>query len=166
MTATFRLSRGAARAHTSNALLCTCAARALLLACALTLAGCETVGGLNGSRPQIAEREDDNAAAGANLESLNDVVKRNPGNPEAFNTRGVALAKIGRYQEAISDFSNAVKLDPNNAPALTNRALAYRQINRNDAALNDFTRAVTSNPNHAPAYLGRANLLRAQGNLG
>ena len=56
-------------------------------------------------------------------------MKRNP-TPEAFNTRGVAYARVARYQEAIADFSQAIKLDAGNAAAFTNRALAYRQIKR------------------------------------
>ena len=129
----------------------------------LGLAGCaETIGT---PRTRVAEVVDtDPNAASANLASLSDVVKRNP-TPEAFNTRGVAYARVARYQEAIADFTQAIKLDPGNAAAFTNRALAYRQIKREDAALADFDHAIQANPNHAPAYLGRANLLRAQGAL-
>ena len=134
---------------------------------AALLGGCETSSGI--LRPPgrgIAETtETDPRAASANIESLTDVIKRNPSSPEAFNTRGVAYARIGSFQEAIDDFTQSIRLDPNNFAAYTNRALAYRQANRNDLARIDFDRAIAANPNHAPAYIGRANLLRAQGNL-
>ena len=134
---------------------------------ALALAGCLT--------DQVVERppgrgiaevsETDPRAAQANIESLSDVIRRNPSSPEAYNTRGSAYARLGHFQEAVDDFTQAIRLDPNNFTAYTNRALAYRQSSRNDLARVDFDRAISANPNHAPAYIGRANLLRAQGNL-
>ena len=132
----------------------------------LALAGCETASGIRPPGRGIAEIADtDPKAASANIDSLTEVIRRNPSSAEAYNTRGVAYARVGRFSEAIADFSQAVKLDANNAAAYTNRALASRQIGQNDSARADFDRAIQVNPNHAPAYVGRANLLRAQGNL-
>jgi len=140
---------------------------ALLLAISLALAGCETATNIMGKQgtgiAEVANQSPQEASA--NLASLTDVIQRNPTSAEAYNTRGVAYAKIGKFQEAIADFNQSIKLNPNNAASLTNRALAYRQVNREDAALFDFNRAVEADPNHAPAYLGRANLLRVQGKL-
>ena len=55
----------------------------------------------------------------------------------AAKTAGASFsdARIGRYQEAIADFTAAIKVDPQNAPALTNRALALSELKRPDAAL-------------------------------
>ena len=124
----------------------------------LGLTACsETIGT---PRTRVAEVVDtDPNAASANLASLSEVVKRNQ-TPEAFNTRGVAYARVARYQEAIADFTAAIKLDPGNAAAFTNRALAYRQIKREDAALADFDHAIQANPQHAPAYVGRGMVYR------
>ena len=85
-----------------------------------------------------------------NLGSLTEVIERNPSDPGAYNTRGAAYARLGRYSDAIADFNKAVQLDPGNAPAYTNRALAFRQTNRNDAALADFTRAVEADAELRP----------------
>src|SRR5208283_1267898 len=143
---------------------------AALAAAALAMAmldGCAAGDGI--IRPAgrgIAETtETDARAADTNIASLTDVIKRNPSSGDAYNTRGVAYARIGRFQEAVEDFTAAIRLDPNNFAAYTNRALAYRQANHNDLARIDFDRALSANPNHAPALIGRANLLRAQGNL-
>ena len=123
---------------------------------ALTFGGCETAGGLRPPGRGIAEVADtDPKAASANIDSLSDVIRRNPSSPEAYNTRGVAYARIGRFSEAIDDFTHAIQLDPNNFAAYTNRALAYRQPGHNDLARVDFDRAISANPNHAPAYIGR-----------
>jgi tetratricopeptide (TPR) repeat protein len=119
---------------------------------AIALAGCDTVSG-GGRGAGIAELDTGEASAAkasVNIGSLSEVVNRNPNDPQAYNTRGAAYARIGRYSDAISDFAKAVQIDPNNAAALTNRGLALRQSGRNDAALADFNRATTVNPNYAP----------------
>ncbi len=128
-------------------------------------AACDTVSAV-GPRVAVAEVESaDNPAASVNLASLTEVVNRRPNDPEAFNQRGAAYARLGRFNEAIADFSRAVSLDASFAPALTNRGLAQRQSGRDDAALQDFSRAIEANPNYAPAYLARGNLLRARNQL-
>jgi len=103
---------------------------ALLLAISLALAGCETATNIMGKQgtgiAEVANQSPQEASA--NLASLTDVIQRNPTSAEAYNTRGVAYAKIGKFQEAIADFNQSIKLNPNNAASLTNRALAYRRL--------------------------------------
>ena len=131
---------------------------------ALLTAGCNSLGGPAAIRSAgVAEVEQRSEATETNIASLNQVVSANPNSPEPYNTRGAAFARVGRFQEAITDFSTAIKLDPNNVAAYTNRALAYRQINRAEQAQADFNMAISVNPRHAPAYVGRANLLRSMG---
>ena len=101
---------------------------------ALALAGCDTVSSMSGQ--SVAELDTASAAeASVNIGSLSEVVSRNPNDPGAYNTRGAAYARVGRYSDAIADFTKAVQLDPNLGSAYTNRALALRQSGRNDAAL-------------------------------
>ena len=139
-----------------------------LVAGGFSLAGCGSSGpgvaGLPGNGVAEIAKESPEAAS-ANISSLSDVVDRNPNSAEALTTRGVAYAKIGQYDSAISDFSKATQINPNSAAALTDRALAYRSIGRNEEAMADFNRAITANASHMPAYLGRANLERVQGQL-
>ena len=131
----------------------------------LALGACsETLGSFTGPSAKVAELDPDNSgAAKGNLASLSDVIQRNPNDPVAYNTRGVAYAKVGQFPQAIEDFSRAIQLDPHFSGAYTNRALAYRQMEKDGPALADFSAALTANPNDAAAYLGRGNLLRAQG---
>ncbi len=70
-----------------------------------------------------------------NIDSLTEVIQRNPSDPVAYNTRGVVYAKLGRYSNAVDDFSHAIALDPHFAGAYTNRALAYRQQKQDDLAM-------------------------------
>ena len=86
----------------------------------MALAGCETASGIRPPGRGIAEIADtDPKAASANIDSLSEVIRRNPSSAEAYNTRGVAYARIGRFQEAVGDFTQALKIEPNNAPAYT-----------------------------------------------
>eukprot|EP01042_Synura_sphagnicola_P030749 gene30749-39611_t len=77
---------------------------------ALALAGCDTVS--MGSGAGVAELQTENTeAASVNIGSLSEVINRNPNDPQAYNTRGAAYARIGRYSDAISDFTKAVQID-------------------------------------------------------
>ena len=134
----------------------------LVCAVAFALAGCSET--LSGPSARVAEIEPDTTGAtSGNISSLTDVIKRNPNDAVAYNTRGIAYAKAEKFQSAIDDFSKAIQLDPHFAGAYTNRALAYRQIEKDGPALADFNAAIVANPNDAAAYLGRGNLLRAAG---
>jgi Tfp pilus assembly protein PilF len=116
----------------------------VVVAAALALAGCENVG--LGARPtgNVAEVEvDASGASAANIASLSDVIQRNPNDSVAYNTRGAAYAKTGRYQSAIDDFTRAIQIDPNFVGAYVNRALAYRQTEKDGLALASCARRVT-----------------------
>ena len=105
------------------------------------------MGSLNGPSAKVAEVEPDTTgAARGNIASLTDVIQRNPNDPTAYNTRGIAYAKIGQYQNAIEDFTKAIQLDPHFSGAYTNRALAFRQIGKDGPALADFNQAIAANP--------------------
>src|SRR5690242_12606710 len=74
---------------------------------ALGLAGCETVGG-GVTRHIAVVEEDTQGTSKVNIASLTDVITRNPSDPSAYNTRGAAYARVGRYGDAIADFTKAV----------------------------------------------------------
>jgi tetratricopeptide (TPR) repeat protein len=88
----------------------------------LSLAGCETATGIRPPGRGIAEISDaDSRSSAANIESLTDVIKRNPSSAEAYNTRGAAYARAGNFSDAVNDFSQAINLDPNSAAATIRR---------------------------------------------
>ncbi len=55
---------------------------------------------------------------------------------------GISLDKLGRYTEAVSDFTRAVELDPGNANALFNRGSALDSLGEFDRAVADYTLAL------------------------
>src|SRR5690606_11159960 len=68
---------------------------ACMIAAALALAGCQTATGPLGEVAGV------DAAQGSseNIASLTAVIERSPNDPEAYNVRGTALGRGGRYQE-------------------------------------------------------------------
>ena len=67
---------------------------------------------------------------------------RDPNDAAAYNDRGVAYARKGKYDRAIQDFDQALRLDPNQALAYYNRGLAYRRKGEYKRARSDFSKAL------------------------
>ncbi len=77
------------------------------------------------------------------------------GDPNAYIDRGVAHARIYKYDQAISDFTEALKINPRFALAYYSRATIYEKIGKFDQAISDLTKAVEINPRFAEAYYAR-----------
>ena len=75
-----------------------------------------------------------------NISSLTAVIDRNPQDPEAYNVRGSAYGRGGKYREALKDFDTAIQLKPNFYQAYANRALIHRFLGDQAAALADYNR--------------------------
>src|SRR5690606_27179277 len=73
---------------------------------ALALAGCQTATGPLGEVAGV------DAAQGSseNIASLTSVIQRSPNDAEAYNVRGTALGRGGRYKEALEDFDTAIRI--------------------------------------------------------
>jgi tetratricopeptide (TPR) repeat protein len=76
--------------------------------------------------------------------------------PNAYNNRGIALAKEGRYEAAIARFTRACQRNPLFAEAYYNRALVDLAIGQLGQAVSDFTKAVQIKPGLVEGYAGRA----------
>src|SRR5687767_7402666 len=79
---------------------------AVAILLALPLAACQSGPVGEVASIDIAQGSEENIA------SLTAVIERNPRDPEAFNVRGSAYGRGGRYKEALEDFNSAVKLNP------------------------------------------------------
>ena len=130
-----------------------------LAAAAIALAGCETAG--VGS--QLATTIDADQGSQENIASLTEVIRANPSDPAAYNVRGSAFGRAGRYQDAMRDFDQAIALNPRFFEAYANRALIWRSMGDLGRAAEDYNRAIQINPRYDTAYIGRGELYRRAG---
>jgi tetratricopeptide (TPR) repeat protein len=127
----------------------------LLTLCAL--AGCSAA-----NVPQEVALRQQEAAAGQvdNIESLTEIIEKNPQDVNALNLRGTAYGQAGDYQNAMDDFNAALKIKPDFPQAYSNRALVFVRIDSLPRAIADYDRAIEINPDYAAAYVGRGNVHR------
>lgn len=79
------------------------------------------------------------------------------------NRLGVALARLGRTEEALAAFQRAVALDANQPSAWTNLGNAYQELGRLDEAREAYERALDLDPDHPLAHHNLGALLRKLG---
>lgn len=120
----------------------------------------------------------------ANVYCLTAAIQRDPTNAALFYSRARQYYSIGRYPEAIADFSRSINLNPSTLYVYLNRAQAYFVTGQTDLAASDirhslladpnsfhscdednakfailcYTEAVTLNPQNARAYYLRGNV--------
>jgi len=56
------------------------------------------------------------------IQFLNKSIEKNTNNAEAFNARGVALFELGKYNDALLDYTQATQIAPKDYKAYFNRA--------------------------------------------
>jgi tetratricopeptide (TPR) repeat protein len=87
---------------------------------------------------------------------FSEAIRQNPNDPDAYNTRGMALLNRGQADEAIPFFNKALELNPKSEVAYTERGRAKMKLEDAAGAHDDFTKAIELNPKFAPAYRKRA----------
>ena len=85
----------------------------------------------------------------------------------AYNNRGNAKNKLGKYFEAISDYDQAIRLDSDDARAYYNRGLAKNKLGQYfEAAISDYDEAIRLAPDDVRIYVNRGNAKRDTGKIG
>jgi tetratricopeptide (TPR) repeat protein len=102
----------------------------------------------------LGENEQDYTAAVAVFTGC--ILKR-PKHVHAYFCRGIAFQHLGRFDEALTDYTKAIELNPNNFWHWYNRGNAYRKLNLPRKALPDYTKAVELEPKFAQAWYNRGN---------
>jgi Tfp pilus assembly protein PilF len=114
-----------------------------IMLAAIALSGCSINLGSLSSEP---EKEAPKAApAGASVAEA-----------VAATTRGEALLRSGKTEEALGEFDRAIELDPHNVQALYSRGLLYQGEKQHQLAIDDFSAANGLSPQRADPLLGRA----------
>jgi Flp pilus assembly protein TadD len=94
---------------------------------------------------------------------LDKAIEINPQFPEAWNSKGVALGDLGRYEDALIAFDKAIEINPQSPEAWYNKGLALSYLGRNEDALIAFDKAIEINPQFPEAWTNKGNAL---GDLG
>jgi tetratricopeptide (TPR) repeat protein len=116
----------------------------------------------------LAKRPDDRFSdVAALLEAVTTLYRQQIGEeprpqPEAgaftagdYSNRGNTYKNLGRYDEALADYTRAIERDPAYALAYNNRGVTYADLGRSEEALADYTRAIELDPADATAYSNR-----------
>jgi protein O-mannosyl-transferase len=72
-----------------------------------------------------------------------------------YHNRGHALERLGKYTQAIENYTRAVNINPRYAEAFNNRGASYGYLGDHVKAIEDYDRAIQINPEHANAYFNR-----------
>jgi tetratricopeptide (TPR) repeat protein len=102
----------------------------ILLVCALLMSS-----GLVWAQPKTAFVD-----TTPKLETLNEQIKRNPADAQAYSNRGYVLALLGRKEEARADLRKTIELK-NNGPMHNRVGWAYFNLREYSDALKEFETA-------------------------
>jgi tetratricopeptide (TPR) repeat protein len=89
------------------------------------------------------------------IAAFTEAIHLNPGNAEAYRSRGVSYLFIGDNDKAIGDFNQSIEIDPDNEHTYLYRGSCYLTKLDYDAAIKDFSAAIQRNPNDASACIAR-----------
>lgn len=92
------------------------------------------------------------------LTVFDDIIKKNPNNIFAHNSRGIAKYEIQDFTGSIADYSKAIEINPAYHAAYFNRAISFYETSQIESSLNDYNKAIELNPNFAKAFNGKALL--------
>jgi tetratricopeptide (TPR) repeat protein len=108
----------------------------------------------------LALEAGDPAAA---LEGAEALLKRDPGDVEAQNVRGIALRRLGRPAEAVAAYEAALRRRPRYAALHYNLALALDRLGESDRAAGSYEQAARLDPGHVLALSNLARLRARRG---
>ena len=89
-----------------------------------------------------------------------DIIAAFPGNPLAYNNRGMFRQSQGDVDGAVADFDAAVKAEPTFYQAMTNKGFALMRAGRGSEAVAAFDASLKANPEqpHAVSFRGTTRL--------
>ena len=93
------------------------------------------------------------AALDVALDECNEAIKQSPKEPSFLDSRGLVYLRLGRYQDAIADYSTALAKSPNLATSLFGRALAEAKEGYLRKAKQDVLSAEAISPNIAETFV-------------
>jgi len=83
---------------------------------------------------------------------LREVVKKDPGNVDAWIKLGNTMMDTKRFGEAIGAYEKALAIDPKNVDVRVDLGTCYRGSGRPDQAVKEYRRAIEMDPRHLQAH--------------
>ena len=68
------------------------------------------------------------------------------GREPRHESRGSGYSRLGRFEEAVQDYTVVIDLDPENDLEYFNRGIAYHYLEPHEEVVKDLTRAVDLDP--------------------
>jgi len=95
------------------------------------------------------------------LSALDDLLRREPNNPDAWTGRGNVMFEIRQYQAALQAFERAVEISGPTAASLTNLGMGLSKCGRGEEALERVDAALQLAPDNGTMQARRAAMLLA-----
>jgi hypothetical protein len=84
------------------------------------------------------------------------VIEKEPNRfPIAYNNRGLALKKLGRFDEAIEDFEKTIALDPSMNKAYNNLGVLYLNAGLFEKSIGYLNKSIAIDPTYVESYNNR-----------
>jgi Tetratricopeptide repeat len=125
-----------------------------------------TLGAIEAGSHPAARATNYMGLAQAAIEALDEAIRRDPTDAEAWARRGAAKLKLGDLQGAIADLDQALRLDPASGFAWAFRGAARAKRGDDAGAIADFQRAIELDPQAFWAPQTREQLRQARARLG
>jgi tetratricopeptide (TPR) repeat protein len=90
---------------------------------------------------------------------LNEAVKKDPRNLDAWIKLGNTMMDTSRFNEAILAYQKVLDIDPKNVDVRVDMGTCYRSIGRPDMAVKEYRKALEINPKHLNGHKNLAIVL-------
>ena len=97
------------------------------------------------------------------MTALEQILKKNPGDPGSYVNLAAAQALVGRYEQAFSTFRAARAIAPEDPAVLKAGAMVFELMNRREESIDCLKKAIKANNNDSDAIFKLAGLLYDSG---
>jgi cytochrome c-type biogenesis protein CcmH/NrfG len=99
--------------------------------------------------PMPAPKGPDSVEVSAKIQSLKEIVKKDPKNLSAWVELGNLYFDSGQPKEAVEAYRQYLAVKPDNPDVRTDLGIMYRALGEFDRAIEEFKKAAQSDPKHA-----------------
>ena len=88
------------------------------------------------------------------LKNQEEILKKDPRNHKIWFARGILLAEMGRFEEAVRCFDAVMKLDPTNRAVYNSKASSLNQIGKTEESAKWYKRALLISAEEVDSNIG------------